>query len=363
MSETRSTKPDLSRRIIHIDMDAFYASVEQRDNPSLRGKPVVVAGSPNGRGVVSAASYEARKFGIHSAMPSRTAAQKCKELIFVRGDFSKYRAVSKQLRAILKDYTKLIEPLSLDECYMDVTELPDDMPTATAVAREIRRRIREELNLTASAGIAPLKFVAKIASDYKKPDGLTVVHPTKLFDFLHPMQVGKIPGVGPATGRWLAGIGIHTIGDLAAISEHDAALKFGKHGMSLWRRANGIDHSRVRTSRRRKSRSAERTFAVDITTEEEVLHQLRLLASRVVDEIKRERLLARTVKIKVRYSDFTTLTRSSTMQNPSDDEASIIHLAMQLLYTLNPLPPIRLLGVGVANFIYPDAPRQLNLAL
>lgn len=361
MSETRPPDQDLNRRIIHIDMDAFYASVEQRDDPSLRGRPVVVGGSPNGRGVVSAASYEARKYGIHSAMPSRTAAQKCSELVFVRGDFAKYRAVSKQLRAILKDYTLLIEPLSLDECYMDVTELPDHMATATAVAREIRARIREELHLTASAGVAPLKFVAKIASDYKKPDGLTVVHPSRLFAFLHPMKVGKIPGVGPATDKWLAGMGILTIGDLAAIPEHEAAMRFGKHGMSLWRRANGIDHGRVRTSWRRKSRSAERTFAIDLTSENEMLHEIEKLAARVIDEIKREELLARTVKIKVRYTDFTTLTRSSTMANPTNDGQQIVQMAIRLLHTLQPLPPVRLLGVGVANFVYPDSPRQLSL--
>jgi DNA polymerase-4 len=294
-------------------------------------------------------------------MPARTAAQKCADLIFVRGDFARYRSVSRQMRAILKDYTALIEPASLDECYLDVTVLPEGLTTATAVAREIRARIRDELQLTASAGVAPLKFVAKIASDFRKPDGLTVVHPSRLFAFLHPMRVSKIPGVGPATDNLLAGLGIRTIGDLAAIPEEKAASLFGKHGMRLWKRANGIDSSRVQASRRRKSRSAERTFAVDITYLSELLAELNRLASRVGNEIKRENLLARTVRIKVRYTDFTTLTRSTTLVMPTNEQAQIAELAVRLLLTLGPLPPVRLLGVGVANFVYPDAPRQMNL--
>ena len=351
------------QRIIHIDMDAFYASVEQRDDPSLRGKPVIVGGSPKGRGVVSAASYEARKFGIHSAMPASIAHRRCPHAIFVRGDFTKYRKVSREMQAILSEYTPIVEPASLDECYLDVTELPANLPTATAVAKEIRSRIRDELNLTASAGVASLKFVAKIASDFNKPDGLTVVHPDKLHDFLQPLPVSKIPGVGPVTNEWLKGMELHTIGDLAALTEAEAFQKFGKNGMRLWKRARGIDNRKVTVSRRRKSRGAERTFPVDLTSREEMVGILTRLAKKVCEDIKKERLLARTVNIKVRHSDFTTLTRSSTLVNPTDDEAIVANIAIILLQKTEPLPPIRLLGVSVANLIYPDAPRQLSLGL
>ncbi len=344
-------------------MDAFYASVEQRDDPSLKGKPVVVGGNPFGRGVVSAASYEARKWGIHSAMPASQALKRCPQVIFLRGDFKKYRTISRQMRAILADYTELIEPISLDECYLDVSDLPEDKATATAVAQEIRQRIREELGLTASAGVAPSKFVAKIASDFNKPDGLTVVHPAKLQEFLHPLSVRKMPGVGPATYARLEEIGLVTVGALAALSREDASKMFGKHGLRLWYLANGEDNRPVRTSRKRKSRSAERTFSVDITSRSEIVDMLRKLAVRVCDDIQREKLLARTVRIKVRYHDFTTLTRASTLVSPTDDATLVGDVAVTLLKRTEPLPPIRLLGVGVANLIYPDAPRQLSLGL
>ena len=344
-------------------MDAFYASVEQRDDPSLKGRPVVVGGSPTGRGVVSAASYEARKWGIHSAMPASQALKRCPHAVFLRGDFKKYRTVSRQMRAILNEYTSIIEPASLDECYMDVSELPEHLPTATAVAQEIRSRIREELHLTASAGVAPMKFVAKIASDYKKPDGLTVVHPSKVLEFLHPLSVRKIPGVGPATFARLEDLGLGTVGDLAALTQEEAAKIFGKHGLRLWKLANGKDNRPVRTSRKRKSRSAERTFSVDITSRSEVVEMLRKLAVRVCDDIQREQLLARTVRIKVRHHDFTTITRASTLVSPTDNADLVGDVAVTLLQRTEPLPPVRLLGVGVANLIHPDAPRQLSLGL
>lgn len=344
-------------------MDAFYASVEQRDDPSLKGKPVVVGGNPFGRGVVSAASYEARAWGIHSAMPASQALKRCPHVIFLRGDFKKYRAISRQMRTILADYTEIIEPVSLDECYLDVSELPSELPTATAVAQEIRRRIKEELGLTASAGVGPSKFIAKIASDFNKPDGLTVVHPQKMQAFLHPLSVRKMPGVGPATYARLEELGLLTVGVLAALSREDVNKLFGKHGLRLWHLANGNDNRPVRTSRKRKSRSAERTFSTDITSRSEIVEMLRKLAMRVCEDIQRERLLARTVRIKVRYHDFTTLTRASTMVSPTDDAGLVGDVAVQLLRRTEPLPPVRLLGVGVANLIYPDAPRQLSLGL
>lgn len=344
-------------------MDAFYASVEQRDDPGLRGQPVVVGGSPTGRGVVSAASYEARKFGIHSAMPASQAKRLCPQAVFLRGDFKKYREVSRQMRAILLDYTSIIEPASLDECYMDVTELPESLPTATAVAKEIRARIKEELYLTASAGVAPMKFVAKIASDYKKPDGLTVVHPARVDEFLRPMSVRKMPGVGPATFSRLESLELLTIGQLADLTHEEATRLFGKHGLRLWSLANGNDTRPVRTSRQRKSRSAERTFSTDITDREEIVGMLRKLAVRVCDDIKKEQLLGRTIRIKVRYHDFTTLTRASTIDFPTDDPALVGDVAVLLLSRTEPLPPIRLLGVGVGNLVPADTPRQLVLDL
>ncbi len=353
----------MTRRIIHIDMDAFYASVEQRDDPSLRGRPVVVGGSPNGRGVVSAASYEARAWGIHSAMPSSQALKRCPHAVFVRGDFKKYRSVSSQMKAILRDYTQIIEPVSLDECYLDVTDLPEGISTATDVAREIRARIKEELHLTASAGVAPMKFVAKIASDYKKPDGLTVVHPDRVLEFLHPLSVRKMPGVGPATYVRLKELGLITVGELAALSQEEAAKIFGKHGLRLWSLANGNDSRPVTSFRKRKSRSAERTFSVDITSREEIVSMLRSLALRVCEDLKKEKLLARTIRIKVRYHDFTTLTRASTLVSPTDDGELVGDVAVTLLQKTEPLPPVRLLGVGATGLIHPDAPRQLSLGL
>ena len=359
----QSVGPVLPRKIIHVDMDAFYASVEQRDNPALRGRPVIVGGSPTGRGVVSAASYEARKWGIHSAMPSRTAFKRCPDAVFVRGDFSKYRDVSKKMRGILNDYTNIVEPVSLDECYLDVTELPDSFATATSVAREIKRRIKDELDLTASAGVAPLKYVAKIASDYNKPDGLTVVHPNRVLEFLHPLSVSKIPGVGPVTLSRLNSLGVYTIGDVARWSFKEAGERLGKHGMGLWRMANGIDNRTVRTQWKRKSKSAERTFPEDIPAMPAMIEELTRLACRVCAEIKKQQLVARTVRIKVRYSDFTTLTRSSTLIHPTDDPVIITDVAISLLKSIEQLRPVRLLGVGVASLVYPGTPRQLHLGL
>ena len=349
------------RKIIHVDMDAFYASVEQRDNPSLRGKPVVVGGRPGGRGVVSAASYEARKFGVHSAMPVSRVQRLCPGAIFVSPDFKKYRKVSDALKIIFRRYTDLVEPLSLDECYLDVTETFSLLPTATAIAIEIREKIMEELGLTASAGVAPFKYVAKIASDYNKPDGLTVVPPARVLEFLHPMPVQKLPGVGPSTQSFYNKHGMRTIGDLAALPEVEAVKLLGKNGIRLWNRARGIDHARVKTERRRKSRSAERTFAEDIEDRIVLMQRIKQLAIRVCDALVREDLMGRTVRLKVRYADFTTISRATTLYVATQDPEVIAHYALKMLDQLGNLPPVRLIGVGLANLEYPDTPRQLVL--
>src|SRR5438552_13417902 len=264
----RSTrKTGVSRKIIHIDMDAFYASVEQRDEPSLKGIPVIV-GWPGERSVVCAASYEARKFGVHSAMPATRAKRLCPEAVFIHPNFDKYRAVSKQIRAIFERHTPLVEPLSLDEAYLDVTIELTGIPTATETAEAIRREIREETQLTASAGVAPNKFLAKIASDWKKPDGLFVIRPHQIERFLIELPVRKIPGVGKVTERHLSEMNIVTVGDLHQFTADELVARFGKWGTRLWELARGIDESPVEPSQKRKSWSSENTFERDITLDE-----------------------------------------------------------------------------------------------
>src|SRR5438552_10272090 len=256
-----------ARKIIHIDMDAFYSSVEQRDDPQLRGKPVVVAWRGN-RSVVCAASYEARKFGVRSAMPAVRAERLCPNATFLPPDFSRYRAVSRQVREIFKRHTDLVEPLSLDEAYLDVSENKTGLPTATRVARTIRDQIRSELSLTASAGVAPNKFLAKIASDWKKPDGLFVIRPHQIERFLIELPVRKIPGVGKVTERHLSEMNIVTVGDLHQFTADELVARFGKWGTRLWELARGIDESPVEPSQKRKSWSSENTFERDITLDE-----------------------------------------------------------------------------------------------
>src|ERR1700735_3804468 len=255
------------RKIIHVDMDAFYASVEQRDDPQLRGKPVVVAWRGN-RSVVCAASYEARRFGIRSAMPAARAERLCPEAVFIPPDFVRYRAVSRSVREIFLRYTDIIEPLSLDEAYVDVTENKIGFPTAHRVAKEIRQQIRDELHLTASAGVAPNKFLAKIASDWRKPDGLFVIQPHEVQDFLLPLPVGRIPGVGKVTEDRMKGVGISTVGDLYHLELSDLEDHFGSYGIRLFQLARGIDHNPVVANRVSKSISAEDTFPEDIPLSE-----------------------------------------------------------------------------------------------
>lgn len=341
----------MTRKILHIDMDAFYASVEQRDDPSLRGRPVVVGGSPTGRGVVAAASYEARAYGIHSAMPAARAARLCPDLVFVRGDFGKYRAVSQAMHAIFSDYTDLIEPLSLDEAYLDVSENKAGLQYASQVASTIRRRIRTELGVTASAGVAPAKFVAKIASDYHKPDGLTVVPPDQVLSFLHPLALEKLPGVGPSTAQRLHAIGLFTVGDVFRAEERELVRRLGSRGTWLKQLARGQDARGVSTGRPRKSRGAERTFSEDIEDLAELRTIVVELARGLCDAMQRKQERARTVTLKVRYGDFTTLTRARTLDRPTDSLEAVVPVIEELLgKTRAGVRPVRLAGVSFSGF-------------
>src|SRR6185503_1228333 len=300
------------RRILHCDMDCFYAAVEVRDDPSLVGKPVVVGGSPEGRGVVAAASYEARKYGIHSAMASAHAVRRCPGLVILKPDFTRYRKESQAIFAIFHEFTPLVQPASLDEAYLDVSEHLERWGSATAIAREIRRRVREERRLTVSVGVGPNRLVAKIASDFDKPDGLTVVRPAQVESFLAPLPVRRLHGVGPATEQSLAELGVATVADLRRLEVEALTRRFGKWGEALHQFARGIDERPVSVERERKSLGTETTYARDLQALAEKEAELARLAEEVADDLQKRRLLARTVTIKVRYADFTTVTRGRT---------------------------------------------------
>jgi DNA polymerase IV len=341
------------RKIVHIDMDAFYAYVEQRDDPTLRGRPVVVAWLGN-RSVVCAASYEARRFGIRSAMPAVTAQRLCPHAVFVPPDFVRYRAVSRAVREIFKLHTDLIEPLSLDEAYLDVTENKTALPTATRVAKSIREQIRQELHLTASAGVAPNKFLAKIASDWRKPDGLFVIQPGEVDAFLPPLPVGRLPGVGKVTGRRLEELGITTVGDMRAFELVKLESIFGRHGQRLYELARGIDNNPVVPDRPTKSISAEDTFDHDVLLAE-TEPMIRALADKLWTASRKEPRLARTVVLKLKTSGFAIGTRSFTPPVPpsSCEELTAIALALRERVNLAPTQRYRLVGVGLSNFIDP----------
>jgi DNA polymerase-4 len=338
------------RKIVHIDMDAFYASVEQRDDPSLRGKPVVVAWQGK-RSVVCAASYEARRFGIRSALPALTAERLCPDAIFIKPDFVRYKAVSLAVRAIFERHTPLIEPLSLDEAYLDVTENLTDLPTATRVAKVIREQIYNELNLTASAGVAPNKFLAKIASDWKKPNGLFVIQPHEVQAFLLPLPVGRIPGVGKVTEERMKQAGIHTVGDIHSLPLTALEQHFGRYGTRLHELAHGIDHSPVIPNRLRKQISAEDTFPIDIPlrdTEAPIRH----LSEKVWNASRSNARCARTVVLKVKTKEFQSLTRSLTPTDPPSSLEDLTTIVLTLRERVN-LPStqlFRLVGVGLSNF-------------
>jgi DNA polymerase IV len=341
------------RKIIHIDMDAFYASVEQRDNPQLRGQPVVVAWRGN-RSVVCAASYEARKFGVRSAMPARRAERLCPNAIFLPPDFPRYRAVSRQAREIFKRHTDLIEPLSLDEAYLDVSENKTGLPTATQVARTIRNQIRLELNLTASAGVAPNKFLAKIASDWRKPDGLFVIQPEEVDSFLLPLPVGRLPGVGKVTEEKLKRLAVQTVADLRRMDLPALEGRFGRYGARLYQLARGIDTSEVVPDRPTQSISAEDTFEHDVPLAD-TEPMIRRLAELTWAASRKESRIARTVVLKLKTSEFKILTRSHTPGSPpsSCEELATIALSLRERVGLGSEQRFRLVGVGLSNFLEP----------
>ncbi|MFI0394723.1 DNA polymerase IV [Paracoccus sp. p1-h21] len=342
------------RRIIHIDMDAFFASVEQRDNPELRGRPVAVGGSGL-RGVVAAASYEARVYGVRSAMPSTRAARLCPDLIFVKSRFDVYRAVSTRIRAIFADYTPLIEPLSLDEAYLDVTDHLAPGQTATALARLIRDRIRTETGLTASAGISYNKFLAKIASDQNKPDGQFVIPPERGPDFVLTLPIRKFHGIGPATAAKMAAMGIETGADLRAQSLPVLMRRFGKAGRHYWNISRGVDHRRVSPDRVRKSIGAETTYAQDLHGLAPAEAALAALADKVWAAVTRHRAQGRTVTVKVRFSDFRQLTRAHSLHRPVASRDEMLAMGVSLLTGVLPDPRgVRLLGITLSGLVAPD---------
>jgi len=335
-------------------MDAFYASVEQRDDPQLRGKPVIVAWLGK-RSVVCAASYEARSFGVHSAMPATRAERLCPDAIFVPPDFTRYRAVSHSVREIFKRHTDLIEPLSLDEAYLDVTENKTGLTTATLVARTIREQIRQELNLTASAGVAPNKFLAKLASDWRKPDGLFVIQPGDIDAFLLPLPVGRLPGVGKVTEGKLSELGAQTVRDLRALDVPALEQQFGRYGQRLHELALGIDHNQVDPDRPTQSISVEDTFEHDVLLAE-TEPMIRRLAEKLWSTSRKESRMARTVVLKLKTSEFKILTRSHTPGCPlsSCEELTDIALKLRERVDLGPQQRYRLVGVGLSNFREPN---------
>ena len=329
-------------------MDAFFASVEQRDNPDLRGKPVAVGGS-RARGVVAAASYEAREFGVRSAMPSSVAARKCPNLIFVPPRFEIYKEVSQQIRDIFYAYTDLVEPLSLDEAFLDVTENKRQMNSATDIAREIRQRIYDETGLTASAGISVNKFIAKVASDINKPNGQKLIHPTQIDDFTANLEIKRFFGIGRVTTEKLNGMGIHTGADMRQYTRPELVQLFGKSGSYYYHICRGEDERPVRPDRIRKSVGAERTYSEDLSELAGQMDALRRIAEEVGRRMKQGNYRGKTITIKLRYSDFTTQTRSRSIDHFTDKEAEIYTIASELLEGHPRAQALRLLGISISN--------------
>lgn len=339
---------NIQRKIIHVDMDAFYASVEQMDNPELKGKPLAVGGSET-RGVVSAASYEARKYGVRSAMSGIQAKRNCPELIFVKPRFERYQEISKKIRKIFLDYTDLVEPLSLDEAYLDVTQNKKGNPSATLIAQEIRKRIFEEVGLTASAGISINKFVAKIASDYNKPNGQKTVNPDEVVDFLEQLDIKKFYGIGKVTKEKMYQHGIFTGKDLKSKSKEYLEQHFGKSGKFYYNIVRGIHNSEVKTNRISKSVGAEHTFNENLTSEIFMLEKLERIASELERRLKKHSISGKTVTLKIKYSDFTTQTRSKTLPYFISDKGLILETAKELLYQDRMKESVRLLGISLNN--------------
>ena len=345
---------DLSRKIIHIDMDAFFASVEIRDNPKLKGKPVIIGNDPRktgGRGVVSTCSYEARSFGIHSAMSSKEAYERCPQAVFIPGNYEKYTAVSQQIRAIFKRYTDKIEPMSIDEAYLDVTENKLGIKSAVKIARLIQQDIWQELHLTASAGVSYNKFLAKIASDYQKPCGLTVIMPDNAISFLQQMDIAKFHGVGKKTVEILHQMGVFTGADLLEISEITLIDRFGRFGFDLYRKARGIDNSPVKSNRIRKSIGKEKTYSKILNLDEDIKKELTVLSEKVALSLKKHEKSGKIVILKIRYADFSTLTKRKTLNQQTQDSEQIARSIIQLYETLSDKNKgVRLLGVTVTGF-------------
>ena len=353
------------RRILHIDLDAFFASVEQRDNPELKGKPVAVGGIE--RGVVAAASYEARAFGIRSAMPTKTAMKRCRDLIVVKPRFEAYREASRSVREIFERYTSLIEPLSIDEAYLDVTASVDEKTSATNIAETIRAAIKDELDLTASAGVSFNKFLAKLASDHDKPDGMTVIRPDNAAAFLAALPIERFRGVGPKTAPRLRELGVTNGASLLAWEMKELEDRFGRFGRALYRMARGEDDRPVQAHRERKSVGAERTFFKDLTSLEAMEAALEPLAERVARYMARRDLRARTVTLKIKSSDFVVKTRRITLPEPIQGGSELLSNALQLLNRDVPSYPVRLLGVTASNLVSTEPERkqgeQLGLGL
>jgi DNA polymerase-4 len=359
-------KRDTTRKIIHIDMDAFYASVEIRENPSLKGKPVIIARHPKdngGRGVVATASYEARKYGVHSAMSAQKALELCPQGIFVPANFDLYREISAHIRSIFARYTDLIQPLSLDEAYLDVTDNKKSQPSATIIAREIQQQIYDETQLTCSAGVSYNKFLAKLASDFKKPSGITVVPPEDAQNFLFNLPIEDFYGVGKKSVEKMHALGIYKGKDLYDKSEFELVQRFGKFGHSLYRKVRGIDNSPVKIDRERKSVGKESTFREDLKTEEEVTQAIRQLANKVYESLKRNQKHGKTVVLKIRYGDFDTQTRRRSFPNYVSDREELFRIAMEIWEEEGELKRgVRLLGITVTTLdplLYENIPLPL----
>lgn len=345
---------DLSRKIIHIDMDAFFAAVEIRDNPKLKGKPVIIGSDPRqtgGRGVVSTCSYEARAFGIHSAMSSKEAYERCPQAVFISGNYEKYKAVGLEIRAIFKRYTDLIEPMSIDEAYLDVTENKLGIKSAVKIACLIQQDIWQELHLTASAGVSYNKFLAKMASDYQKPHGLTVILPDQTQEFLKQMDIAKFHGVGKKTVEKLHEMGIYTGADLLDVSEVTLIDRFGRLGFDLYRKARGIHNSPVKSNRIRKSIGKEKTYGKILQDEEDIKKELTLLSEKVAHNLSMQNKAGKIIILKIRYTDFSTLTRRKSLPQATQDASQIAQTALQLYEELAEKEKgIRLLGITVTGF-------------
>jgi DNA polymerase IV len=352
------------RKIIHVDMDAFYASVEQRDYPHLRGKPVVVGGTPEKRGAVAAASYEAREYGIHSAMPARSAVVRCPHLIFVPPRFEAYRAVSKKIREIFLDYTDLVEPLSLDEAYLDVTQDKQQIGSAMIIAQQIKQRIKAELQLTASAGVSINKFLAKIASDLDKPDGLSLIAPEQAQAFIEKLPIEDFHGVGPATAAKMKALGIETGADLKSWERHRLLASFGKMGDFYYKIARAQDDRVVNPNRIRKSIGAEKSFFEDLRQLEEMMGALEAIALEVHQRLVKNNRSGYRLTLKIKYNNYEIITRSRTLEAPLQSVAEILPLAQNLLASNITLGrPVRLLGITIAQLVDPQGNHQLSFEL